>query len=154
MSVKPHPRIRKTIKWGGAAASAVLLILWGISGWWIASWIGSSWLAGFTAGGVQIGFADYKGILTGEGLCHGRLPDGARWKWLPEFHHDPVEWGILIPFWILVLATLCLTIIAWRMEMTVRSSLNACRVCGYDRAGLARGAVCPECGAAPRASAP
>src|SRR4051812_37657088 len=34
--MKPHPRIRKTIKWGGAVLTVLLVALWIGSGWW--SW--------------------------------------------------------------------------------------------------------------------
>ena len=31
--MKPHPRIRKTIKWGGAAVTVLLVVVWIGSGW-------------------------------------------------------------------------------------------------------------------------
>jgi hypothetical protein len=34
MTMKPHPRIRKTIKWGGAAVTVLLVVLWIAGGWW------------------------------------------------------------------------------------------------------------------------
>jgi hypothetical protein len=32
--MRPHPRIRKTIKWGGAAVTVLLVVVWIGSGWW------------------------------------------------------------------------------------------------------------------------
>jgi hypothetical protein len=32
--VKPHPRIRKTIKWGGAAVTVLLAVVWIGSALW------------------------------------------------------------------------------------------------------------------------
>ena len=32
--VKPHPRIRKMVKWGGAVASVLLMGAWVGSVWW------------------------------------------------------------------------------------------------------------------------
>src|SRR5258708_976615 len=32
-TMKPHPRIRKTVKWGGAAVTVLLVVLWIGSGW-------------------------------------------------------------------------------------------------------------------------
>jgi hypothetical protein len=37
------------------------------------------------------------------------------------------------------------TVLAWR-----RSRIGCCRSCGYDRAGLAADAKCPECSAVPK----
>ena len=34
--MKPHPRIRKTIKWGGAVVTVLLVVVWIASGWWFA----------------------------------------------------------------------------------------------------------------------
>ena len=31
--MKPHPRVRKTIKWGGAVVTVVLLVVWIGTGW-------------------------------------------------------------------------------------------------------------------------
>ena len=32
--MKPHPKIRKTIKWGGAVVTVLLVVVWIGSGWW------------------------------------------------------------------------------------------------------------------------
>jgi hypothetical protein len=51
--MKPHPRIRKTVKWGGAAVSVVLMVVW----------VGSRWF-----------FADVSTARgTGVGVAAGRL---------------------------------------------------------------------------------
>jgi hypothetical protein len=39
--VKPHPRIRKTVKWGGAVASVLLVAVWIGSGWWRVGYAGT-----------------------------------------------------------------------------------------------------------------
>ncbi len=40
------------------------------------------------------------------------------------------------------------TALAWRLDTLARrrEKLGACPSCGYDRAGLAFSAPCPECG--------
>lgn len=38
-AVKPHPRIRKTMKWAGAGVCVVLVVAWIGSGWWSISWV-------------------------------------------------------------------------------------------------------------------
>jgi hypothetical protein len=45
---------------------------------------------------------------------------------------------------------LALSILGWRLDILAgrRAQLNLCPKCNYDRAGLAPGAVCPECGSA------
>ncbi len=36
--MKPHPRIRKTVKWGGAVVTVLLAAMWIGSIWWGVSW--------------------------------------------------------------------------------------------------------------------
>ena len=40
VSVKPHPKIRKTVKWGGAVVTVVLVVVWIGSGWVYLTWGG------------------------------------------------------------------------------------------------------------------
>jgi hypothetical protein len=49
------------------------------------------------------------------------------------------------------------TVLAWRLDWldaraARRARLNLCPKCNYDRAGIAKDAVCPECGALPRSA--
>ena len=55
------------------------------------------------------------------------------------------------PLWSPLLVTLLITGVAWRVDALARrrAGLDLCPKCRYDRAGLATGAVCPECGRAP-----
>ncbi len=55
-----------------------------------------------------------------------------------------------VPLWPLPLLSLLATAAAWRADAKYlrRARDGACLKCGYDRAGLAAGVVCPECGAA------
>ena len=41
--MKPHPRIRKTIKWGGAAVTVLLVVVWVGSGWLSVGWVPGLW---------------------------------------------------------------------------------------------------------------
>ena len=54
--MKPHPRIRKTVKWGGAAVSVVLMV----------AWVGSKWYeAGYmTSGGNSVLLAAGPGTVA------------------------------------------------------------------------------------------
>lgn len=55
-----------------------------------------------------------------------------------------------IPLWVLLALIAAPTAWLWRRDRRLRRALAAgfCASCGYDRAGLAPDAVCPECGAA------
>jgi rubrerythrin len=58
--------------------------------------------------------------------------------------------------WPLVLAALALTLYAWHLDTLARrrARLNFCPKCNYDRTGLPKDAVCPECGAVAAALKP
>jgi predicted amidophosphoribosyltransferase len=51
----------------------------------------------------------------------------------------------------LVLAVAIAFAVSWRSIRVLRRGPGACAACGYDRRGLAEGALCPECGAGPAA---
>jgi rubrerythrin len=50
-----------------------------------------------------------------------------------------------------VLPSMIATGVAWRLDVLARrrDRLNLCPRCNYDRAGIGKDAVCPECGAPP-----
>jgi len=48
-----------------------------------------------------------------------------------------------VPIWALALPVVGLAVWLWRID---RRIAGACQSCGYDLAGLAPNAVCPECG--------
>lgn len=65
-----------------------------------------------------------------------------------------IHWGVwangrvlATPLWPLVLASLVVTVVAWRRdaEHRRRALVGRCAACGYDLAGIAAG-PCPECG--------
>jgi hypothetical protein len=55
-----------------------------------------------------------------------------------------------VPLWIPASAAIGATALAWRLDTLARrrARVGLCPKCSYNRAGLAVGAVCPECGAA------
>jgi hypothetical protein len=76
------------------------------------------------------------------------MPDGLHW-WFDWERGNPSESiHLLMPLWFLALFPLSASFIAWRLDRRARRCAGLCRRCGYDRAGLAVSAVCPECGAA------
>jgi hypothetical protein len=148
--MKPHPRIRKTIKWGGAAVTLLLVVVWIGSGWVSAGRYGFQYHI-LIAGGCVIpqwptgGNGDYPApgwVCT----CH-------HWhvtRWWP-FLNDSGAWvRLYIPIWLLAVMAALLAGTARYFDTLARrrARLNLCPKCGYDRAGLAASAVCPECGMA------
>jgi hypothetical protein len=153
--MKPHPRIRKTIKWGSAAVTVLLVVAWIGSGWgnvWQQNENGLRWSFGHglvdfgNTGGMHETFglhAEISHFYVGRGIC------------LPNYESDdafPGEWYCTLPLWTLAVGSAITTGFAWRPDLLarVRAKLNLCPKCGYDRTGLLQDAKCPECGAAPR----
>jgi hypothetical protein len=156
--MKPHPRplyIRKAIKWGCAATTVFLVVVWIGSGWWKPMWIETR------AGDLEIDrgrvcfqssdFLDYPTDWPQNAWPRGVME-------LPKFR---IEWGvtikiggakreIAIPLWMFALLAGAVTAFAWRLDTLARrrALLNLCPKCHYDRTGLTGGlgAVCPECG--------
>jgi hypothetical protein len=150
--MQPHPRIRKTIKWGGAAVTVLLVVVWIASGWAAVGWYGES---GFGVrigeGGLQVG--RYPTVWPGG----ASLPQGLTWDrsesaaFSPGFMSDGISAHAFVPLWIMFAIVLAPTVFAWRLDARARprARLNLCQKCAYDRAGLASPAKCPECGAPP-----
>lgn len=151
--MKPHPRMRKTVKWVGPLLT-VLLIVGSIgSGWLAPEWIdtkGSQY--GIWAGRVYYMQRANTGFRPGFNWFNEKIGPGYHWAWW--FYADNTllwGWRICIPLWAPALASLVATMLAWRFDLIARRRDRAhlCRGCNYDRTGLPAGAVCPECGAGP-----
>ena len=158
--MKPHPsphRIRKTIKWGGAAVTVPL----------VGVWVASVWC------GATCETDDQKGRVSGCAVAHGTLhagliakydgfqPQPAGWHWSVSSIPPGMSWWAVhvrtgpdwfaeLPLWIPVSLCLPPAAAAWYLDTLARRRvrLNLCPKCNYDRAGLAAGTVCPECGKA------
>jgi hypothetical protein len=155
--MRPHPRIRKTIKWVAAAMTVLLIAIWVASG---------SWSFVYTSPGNYTQVA--KGVVlwmwsdpTRPSMSNG----AAQHEWTIEPALGPWSWAwhletgigsgyIAIPFWSMALLAAGITAIAWRLDIRARrralGGLNLCTNCNYDRTGLATQAACPECGVPPR----
>ena len=144
-------RLRSTCKWGGTAATVLLLVVWVGSAWWrvgvglwptVALWV--------EAGQIGIGWQEPWSIIPGDG-----------WWILPERHSHPFSWWfdvwpntwsggvtyteVWIPIWVLIVLVAMPTLWLWRCDR--RRQPGLCIKCGYDLRG-ADHKVCPECGAA------
>jgi hypothetical protein len=177
--MKPHPRIRKTTKWGGAAVTVLLVVVWigsewycnpsaVLSGRWLAVDRGrllcGRWNEGVGPEPPKVAAREewvkrtVAHMFAEDVIFHALMPRAEPpWKAVfgePNWVRDGSEWILAIPFWLLVAAVLPLTGFAWHRDRVVRrlqraALLNLCPKCDYDRAGIAGDAKCPECGAMP-----
>ena len=148
--MKPHPRIRKTIKWGGAVVCAMILALWVVSGWW---WFmvrtGNGWASGFDNGRIAL-LRSPLPVTWRTGVFFEGMRNPPHFLWWFDFGSHGWDWSIIIPLWAIAAPLAGITAIAWRFDTLARrrARVGLCPKCRYDRAGLAPGAVCPECGSA------
>jgi hypothetical protein len=151
----PHPRIRKTIQWAGAAVTVVLVVVWIGSIQTTIKWQLTKAL-GVSVGRGRLSTCDVRDTVIGwwqmdtPGLHVLRnLPPELLWNFYRYDTSQSLEFAI--PIWPVPAFTLLATIAAWRFDALARrrAKLNLCPNCGYDRTGLAPGAVCPECEAPP-----
>lgn len=156
--MKSHPRIRKTIKWGGAAMTALLVFVWLASSWVSFSWQGrrpQSWA--FVIGGGNLSW-DH-GVVE---LEWGQFPVkqenlGPAIKYTKGSVASGSGWGVgptggmvQVSLWAIICASALATAVAWWIDHLLRPvPVGCCPRCRYNRAGLAASAVCPECGALP-----
>jgi hypothetical protein len=81
------------------------------------------------------------------------------WSWDLSERIPPMEWWpflsvrhpsgrglITVPLWMPALLAGSAGFACWRQRRSI-AAVGHCGKCGYDRAGLANGAPCPECGA-------
>jgi hypothetical protein len=151
--MKPHPRIRKTIKWGGAAVTVLLVAVWIGCGWWVAGYRANQLVVSLEPGVVVV----ISGPYLSDPLSMGwyAIPRGefTHWTWGFVNASTPESRVLFFPVWLFVAATLVPSAAAWRLDTLARrrAKLNLCAKCGYDRTGLRGGigAKCPECGTVP-----
>jgi hypothetical protein len=163
--MKAHPRIRKTIKWGGAVVTALLVVVWIGSGWWrIECWDGNATGVEISAGQLVIEREppgpDPFGRSAGLVVSRQRVLYSFAWGFSRADARIRGGWGFplvaegtiyRVSIWPLVVTTLLITTAAWSIDAASRrrERMKLCHSCRYDRAGLAPGTVCPECGSAP-----
>ncbi len=152
--MKPHPRIRKTIKWGGAVVTVLLVVVWIGSGWWSAA---AATDAGHSVTLTQGTWLVGK-ITSANPSAHGGFllerwspplgPRSAYFRWWFNWTSWKQNWCLGIPGWIPTAFALLATAIAWRLDTIARrrERLYLCPKCNYDRTGITSDMKCPECG--------
>jgi hypothetical protein len=149
--MNPRPRVRKAIKWVGAASTVLLAVAWIGSGKYGVGWASSSGAEFVVRWGECC-------VNTGSsslfGLSPGLSAGSSRFMLFNEFVYERRGSGgvvVVFPLWPPALLALLPTAIAWRFDVVARrrERIGRCPKCNYDRAGIAADAKCPECGASP-----
>jgi hypothetical protein len=142
-------RLRSTIKWGGAALTVLLLIVW------VGSIRYSAWVSIQPIGQVSV----IPGCLfvvytrdwtivsrTIEGRVSPRRPETPHFWWFHFLTGGQAIKAITIPIWVLLVAVTLPTLYIWFRNRKHPS--GTCPECGYSRTGLPADRACPECGCA------
>ena len=156
--MKPHPRIRKTIKWGcaegdriaggGMAFQRFLLCRVGSQEWLRSldrTWRDSPVRVEGPKRGQRRSAVS---CLSSIDSMLNRESGGGRSAF------SFIGWQAAWPIWPLAVVSLAATVVGWRLDARgrrkrARVGQNLCPNCSYDRAGLGLGAKCPECGRPP-----
>ena len=146
--MKPWPKTRKTIKWGGAVLGVLLAVVWIGSGWWEVRWWGQN---GSVISVGQGRFEFGVGVLLPNRYRGGNWhlgPEEYPFRWWFDWGQNSLGWWFEVPIWFPALISLALAATAFRLDTLARrrGRPGVCKACGYDLVGLAAGAVCPECG--------
>ena len=143
--VRPHPRIRKTTKYGGTALTVLLVAVWIGSGW--SHWKDRPYQRTYLEienGCVVVGRLDVFRVWT----IWGRPSFALRWR--PYYYVTTTGWEAALPLWIPLTLAFGATALAFRLDHLARrrNRMNLCPKCHYDLTGLPGGATtpCPECG--------
>ncbi len=146
--MKPHPRIRKTVKWGGAVVTVLLAVVWIGSAWWAISWYRQRGISFIVVNGC-LDVEDRLGRPWPTELLGWEVrPHDPHFRWSLDWASRSSVWLISVPLWMPLALSVIVTAAAWRLDTLARrrARMNLCPKCNYDRTGLAAGVVCPECG--------
>ena len=152
--MKPHPRIRKTVKWASAAAAVLLLAVWLTSSWVTVGYRQTLGTSFFISGGnlvIERTKMPRFGPLV-------RLMPGwhVEYEYRPAWHNCEFVGGrpyehmtnVHLLSWAMLAAIA--SAVAWRFDVLAlrRPSLGRCPKCDYDLTGLLdkQAVRCPECG--------
>ncbi|MFN0011297.1 MAG: hypothetical protein ACKVS8_06600 [Phycisphaerales bacterium] len=143
------PRTRKAVKWGGAALCLLVGVAWAAATVPAVIYDASpAWLLG-TKGGAVVVLWDPEPQLERVAVVEPHDLVMIRSFWWLYWTRDTAFGICALPLWMPLALVLIPTAVAWRWDAVARRAarLGLCARCGYDRAGLAPGAVCAECSA-------
>lgn len=149
------------VRWACMIACIVIACAWFMSGWLSvlfninkkSSLSEHLYSIGVSSGRLRIHIKRHEPAMTGwfgplTGLEIKQEVDAPRWRIRIRYHKYQdqynTDWMLWVPLWIPAAMCCLLTLLLWRRRRPVS---GYCR-CGYSRAGLAGGVVCPECGVA------
>lgn len=153
--MRPHPRIRKVVKWGGLAVGSAIVTLMVLTS-------GSEWAWGWWQPGRARRICACEGVVTYWSFpapesprpmvvtpgWQSRRTGAYRIRWWIDRLQVSTGTFAQFPLWMPASASLMLTGTVWYLEIRDlrRARVGLCRACGYDLAGLSGAATCPECG--------
>lgn len=146
--MKPWPRVRKAVKWGGVVLTALLLVTWLTSIWWFArAGTGTGYSSIVSGGGITIGFDPGTYFVRDAAWCEWGAARTSMGGWFSAFDNG-VAWSFFCPLWPLLFLGAGATVLVWRNDTLARrhDSFGSCQACGYALEGLPNGSTCPECG--------
>ncbi len=144
-------RIRRIAKWGCLSLGSVMLVAAVVGHGPNRGWC--AWMPSGQSNGRYVGTASAGGLRfmhfygpnntwgDSERIYPAWIAPPGLWT---EVHRYPGGWDVSIPMSNLATLILGAGVILWRLDR--RRAAYECPKCGYDRRGLAEGAVCPECG--------
>ncbi len=147
-------RVGRVAKWGCVSICVVIAAIWAASvrlnSGFIASTPDGRFLLMATGPGALVVafFPDPAKARAESRAWFMSPPPTPVWQepaWLPRVVRSPIAHSVLLLFWLLLLGAGGPA--AWLWWRDRRARPGQCAACGYDLAGLARGAPCPECAA-------
>jgi hypothetical protein len=142
--------IRRWVRWASYAAAVVLALAWGASAFGYASYYfsGSACACSIGSGLISGAIGDGAWAEETRGWDVGifRREDRPRLIWLPIVGGSDL-FELCVPLWMPWLVASGFAF--WRFRADRLPGPQACLSCGYDRAGLAADAKCPDCGEVP-----
>src|SRR4051812_16624154 len=133
--MKPHPRIRKTVKWGGLLATIVLVPVWMASLLCWTQWGSARGDRVYLGSGcVYATYVLYSSLTYPDGWRFGRTREPMLWRpiWGRETSYSVaglvVERAYLrVPLWALLLLSVIASGLAWRLDALARRRADRTR---------------------------
>ena len=142
-------RLRSTCKWGGTAATVLLLVVWVGSGWWRAIvFVEPNGWVEITTGRLELCWPRQLSVLSWNDTWTDLDRHGFEINWAFEFESgitaSSIEYRFIgVPLWLFVFMAGFPPECLWYRDR--RRQPGLCLKCGYDLRGNTSG-VCPDCG--------